>query len=229
MNKYFHLLNAKVVRCITITTDDPDFMPQRLHASNGLRKSAWAQRISEDYVRKFWSRDYLYIKIQTMPSPKNKKKKNRYNTFQIAVAIIIILAIIILIVGYFYVDEDKPDVLLVPSTEQSRSDSNTGRESNTAIILGSWVSNYDGAILTLNNASFTLEQSGIDVGSKITGTLAIETNIVTFVYTTGNKACKGAEGHYLYTIEENGEIFFKLIKDPCESRKERMTATWFRL
>jgi hypothetical protein len=161
-----------------------------------------------------------------MPAKKSKRQPFRPNTIWIFVSIIIVLAILWMIVSYFYVEEDKPDVLLLPSTEQDDTQVDT---QSPLIIAGSWVSNYDGAILTLNNNAFTLEISGLDVSSKTTGPLAVEGNIVTFVNSKNEETCPGIEGHYLYAIEDNGEIFFKLIKDPCESRRERMTATWFRL
>jgi hypothetical protein len=161
-----------------------------------------------------------------MPAEKHKKQPLRPNSIWVFVSIIIVLAILWMIVSYFYVDEDKPDVLLVPSTEQDGS--NAGSPA-VAPIAGSWVSNYDGAILTLRNGDFTLEVSGLDVSSKTKGSLAVEENIVTFVNDEGTGVCPGMEGHYLYSIDENGDIFFKLIKDGCEPRKERMSASWFRL
>lgn len=136
-------------------------------------------------------------------------------------AIIIVIAILTMIVSYFYMDEDKPDVLLVPSTKQQE------KQDSAFQLAGTWVSHYDGAMLTLTSRSFTLEISGVDAGSKVRGTLAVEGNIVTFVNASDADECIGLEGHYLFSIDEKGEVFFKLIKDPCESRKERMTAGWF--
>lgn len=165
-----------------------------------------------------------------MPPRSRKRRSAKPNRLWVVVAIIIVIAIITMIVSYFYLDEDKPDVLLLPPTEQQ--DSDEGTDTSTAPVSqidGTWVSNYDGAILTLRGDSFSLEISGVDETEKIEGSLAIESNIVTFVYVSGTEVCKGPEGHYLYSIEDNGDIFFKLIKDICDSRKERMTATWFKL
>lgn len=166
----------------------------------------------------------------TAKTRKRKSKKTKLNGVWVFLAIVIVIAIISMLLSYFWISEDKPDVLLLPSQEQVKE---TQTKQTTPIpakeIQGIWVSNYDGAMLTITGLNFELELSGIDETEKISGKLSVETNIVTFVYTSGTKVCKGPEGHYLYSINESGELFFKLIKDPCESRKERMSATWFKL
>ena len=95
-------------------------------------------------------------------------------------------------------------------------------------LEGSWVSNYDGAILTFTGLDFVVELPSVDSPEKISGKIAIEKTIVTFYYTNGKKSCIDVEGHYQFSFDKD-EIFFKVIKDQCASRKERMTATWFRL
>jgi flagellar basal body-associated protein FliL len=184
-------------------------------------------------IQKANGMQYLYIKnTMTAKTRKRKSKKTRLNGVWIFLAIVIVIAIISMLLSYFWISEDKPDVLLLPAQEQSK-EATPKQERTTPItakeIQGTWVSNYDGAMLTISGLDFELELSGVNETEKISGTLAVEGNIVTFVYTAGSKACKGPEGHYLYSIDESEELFFKLIKDTCESRKERMTASWFKL
>ena len=95
-------------------------------------------------------------------------------------------------------------------------------------LEGSWVSMYDGAILTFTGLNFSLDMPSVDSPEKITGKIAIESTIVTFYNTGGKKICLDDEGHYQFTFE-NDELNFKVIKDQCASRKERMTANWFKL
>ena len=97
------------------------------------------------------------------------------------------------------------------------------------LYVGTWVSNYDGAILTLKRFEFTLEMPSVDQKTTIKGELSVVKNVLTFVYTSGSETCRGVEGHYQYTLEDNGDIFFKRIKDKCKSRAERMEVSWFRL
>lgn len=167
----------------------------------------------------------------TAKSRKHKTKKNKLNSVWVFLAIVIVLAIISMLFSYFWISEEKPDVLLLPSQEKVEKNKITPSETLTPAkeIQGTWVSNYDGAMLTITGLTFNLELSGIDESTIVKGTLAVEGNIVTFVYTSGTDVCNGPEGHYLYSIDENEELFFKLIKDTCTSRKERMTASWFKL
>jgi hypothetical protein len=164
-------------------------------------------------------------------SRKKRKSNQKNNSLWIFIAIIIVIAIISMIISYFWVENDKPDVFLLPSDTKTETVKTDKPESEVTAspIDGTWVSNYDGAMLTVAGQSFTLEISGVDGAGKTTGSFAIEGNICTFVYESGNEACKGNEGHYLYSIDDSGELYFELIKDICESRKERMTATWFSL
>jgi hypothetical protein len=124
-----------------------------------------------------------------------------------------VLAIISVIAAYYLSGEDNK--------HENRTDVITNP------IEGTWVSNYNGTMLTIEGRTVTLESPSVDDFNKITGKIIIEENIVTFTYENGS--CKDLEGHYLYSIDEKGELFFKLIKDSCPHRLEVMTKTWFAL
>ena len=160
---------------------------------------------------------------------KRKTQKPKLNQVWIFVSIIIVIAIVSMTISYFYVNEEKPDVLLLPTQEEQTESMPETNQAIPATLQGTWVSNYDGAMLTITGEQFSLEISGVDLGQIILGNLAIEGNIITFVYDSGTDMCIGPEGHYLYSFDEDDEIFFKLIKDICEGRKERMSATWFKI
>lgn len=168
-----------------------------------------------------------------MAAKKRKRKSTqpKNNMLWVFIAIIIVIAIISMVISYFWVGGEKPDVFLLPSdnnTEVVIKDK-PAEKAIASPIDGTWVSMYDGAMLTISGQSFTLEIPGVDESGKTKGTFSIEGNICTFVYQTGTEACKGNEGHYLYSLTDSGELYFKLIKDICASRKERMTANWFSL
>lgn len=167
----------------------------------------------------------------TAKSRKRKTGKTKVSGVWIFLAIVVVLAIVSMLISYFWISEEKPDVLLLPSQEKVEKTETPPAATQIPAreIQGTWVSNYDGTMLTIKGFDFELEQSGVDESGIIKGSLAIEGNIVTFVNTSGTEVCKGPEGHYLYSIDVNGELFFKLIKDPCSGRKERMTASWFKL
>ena len=149
------------------------------------------------------------------------RAKNGQNNLLIFFAIVIVLAIISIIIAFYYMDES--------GTEADQADKETTEVPNAAplAVEGSWVSNYDGKILTISGLNMSIESPSVDGTAKITGRISIENNIITFVNSSGG--CKGIEGHYLFSFTDDGELFFKLIKDSCESRIERNTMNWFRI
>ena len=154
---------------------------------------------------------------------KKRNKPGNYKTLIILFIVLVTIAIASVIISYF-ITNDKSDILS-QKTEQSDQ---LQQDNIQTSLEGTWVSNYDGAILTITGVSFTIETPGVDDPTKTSGKLAIEQNLVTFINTGDEEVCKGTEGHYQFTFEKD-EVSFKLIKDKCESRKERMTVSWFRL
>ena len=157
---------------------------------------------------------------------KKRNKPGNYKTLIVLFILLVAIAIASVIISYF-ITNDESDIL---SQETEQSDQPTGNEQNIikTSLEGTWVSNYDGAILTITGLSFIIENPGVDDPTKTSGKLAVEQNLVTFVNTGTDEVCKGTEGHYQFTFDKD-EVSFRLIKDNCESRKERMTANWFRL
>lgn len=168
---------------------------------------------------------------------KSKKKKVNNNNLLTLIIIIIILGIISVVAAYFMLDEEQKNIpqLIENITSSTDNDIETPIETKpveekiiTSPIDGTWVSNYDGAMLTISNGSFSIEMPSVDASSKIKGSLAVENTIVTFINVSGNKSCIGIEGHYNYSFKD-GELMLNMIKDKCEIRSERMRETWFKL
>ena len=163
---------------------------------------------------------------------KSKRKSSSNNSMVMLVAIVIILAIISIVTAYFILNNDEQIEAIETITEIVKTDDNSLKtEKQTVVktpIEGTWVSNYDGAMLTISGTTFAIELPSVDASGKVKGNISVEKTIVTFTNTTGLKACIGKKGHYNYSFE-NDELILTLIKDPCESRLERMTETWFRL
>ena len=167
---------------------------------------------------------------------RRKKAKNNNSLITVFI-IIIILAIISVITAYFLVDDkDKfiPDFIEQVSnsdTEIVATDpeikENIVQEIKTP-IEGTWVSNYDGAMLTITGGTFNVDMPSVDASAEASGTIAVENTIVTFINKTGNKSCQNVEGHYNYSFVGD-ELKLSLIKDPCEARVRKMAETWFKL
>jgi len=162
-----------------------------------------------------------------MAAIKRHPKKTENNSLLIFLAIVILLVIISMLLSFF-LTEDKNNNGQTPQSK-TREQVTSGQANAVLPIEGTWVSNYDGAILTINGLNFTVEVPSVDATAKTEGKLSVEGNIVTFIDKTGQRGCQSIEGHYLYSFTDKGELFFKLIKDTCENRKDRMTMSWFNL
>ncbi len=161
---------------------------------------------------------------------KKRTVQKRQNPLLLIALIVALLALLSGVIGYFILQQSESG----QGTEPAKAATETPMEREPQITIeppytGTWVSNYDGAILTLKRFSFTLEMPSVDNTTKIEGELSVVKNVLTFVNTGGTETCRGVEGHYQYTFEDSGDIVFKKIKDNCKSRAERMAASWFRL
>ena len=166
-----------------------------------------------------------------MPAKSRKKRasKAQKSPLMLFLLIVILLAVLSVVIGYFILqnNEEKeavPNETIIETTQEEEPVLTV-----EPMYTGTWVSNYDGAILSLNRFAFTLEMPSVEQGTAVKGELMVVNNVLTFVYTSGSETCSGEEGHYQYTLEDNGDIFFKLIKDNCKSRKARMEMSWFSL
>jgi len=156
-----------------------------------------------------------------MPTRKKTNRKQINNNVLIFLAIVIVLALISVVIAYFIADKKGDEANNTNKTVQKN-------EKNIISVLeGTWVSHYDGTMLTIKGQKVTFEMPSVDDRGKINGEINIEKNIVTFFQTDG--PCGKEEGHYLYSIDQKKELFLKLIKDNCSSRKELMSMTWFKL
>ncbi len=155
-----------------------------------------------------------------MATRKRLSKKTGNNNLLIFFAIVIALALISMIAAYFMTDKTEGE-----GKQQPKEIIKTEKPA-TVLFEGTWVSNYNGTMLTIKGLTFTLESPAVDESTILKGKISIEKDTVTFIYESGT--CKGTEGKYQYTLNDKGELFFKLIRDNCSSRKELMTASWFK-
>lgn len=165
----------------------------------------------------------------------SRKSKKKSNSFVVFLIVVIILALLSFGISYFMLNERDAISSIAVETESPLKDSPAivGEKSAEDLqelthLQGTWVSNYDGTMLTIVGSSCTFESPAVDSPAKTKGTVMVNKTIVTFVF-TGNNSCGSAEGHYEYQLEGDGEVFFKKIKDPCQSRSSVMSASWFRL
>jgi len=160
-------------------------------------------------------------------SSRSRKKMQINKGLIIVIVVIVAIAAVSIFAGWYLSGGNTEEINSAEKEQSEHTDKNEQKGIKTS-LEGTWVSNYDGAILTITGLSFTIENPRVDDPTKTSGKLAVEQNLVTFINTGGKDVCKSTEGHYQFTFEKD-EVSFRLIKDKCESRKERMTVSWFRL
>ena len=100
---------------------------------------------------------------------------------------------------------------------------------NKFLFETTWVSNMDGAMLTINpNGTFTIDYPSVESTASTQGTYKIEGNKIIFLYKPDSDVCGGIEGTYRINLKDNA-LEFSLISDKCKSRKKHFKEGWFRL
>lgn len=148
---------------------------------------------------------------------KSKKQKG----WIIVVLVIILIAAVSIIAGR-YLSDEKTEKPVAENTEQPTPPTQTVK----TLLEGTWVSNYDGAMLSITGLSFSLDLASVDKSVTIKGTILVKDDLVTFINKNG--ICKDIQGQYRFSLKNN-DLNFTVVKDECASRKERMTTGWFRL
>ncbi len=90
-------------------------------------------------------------------------------------------------------------------------------------LSGCWLSNEQGAFITLDQYGYRIDFSNVDASKPLTGNYYIENNLI--VFTTDGNECKGTEGTYRITFYKKN---FSLIckDDDCTSRRNILEADW---
>jgi len=161
-------------------------------------------------------------------STKSRKRKKRTNYKPLIIILIVLAAIVVVSIGIGYFLTRGETVPTTEETEQTETLNTDELKSMKTPLEGTWVSNYDGAILGINGLTFSLDMPSVDAPETVKGSITVEQNLVTFINITGDDICPKMEGHYKFSFEDD-EITFNLIKDNCDIRKERMTMSWFKL
>ena len=157
-----------------------------------------------------------------------KKKKSSVN-LSILLIIIILVAILSYAISYLFINNTpKEDVVITHRNEKTEAPVTKGTTAIKSPIEGSWYSTYDGTMLTITGTSFKMEFAGVDESKPVKGTLLIKGNEVILMNDSSSKACVDKPGKYSWKVENNNNLFFKKINDPCSNRVDRMTGGWER-
>lgn len=90
-------------------------------------------------------------------------------------------------------------------------------------LNGCWLSNEQGASLTMDDYGYRIDFFGVDASKPITGNYSIEKNLI--IFTSDGSDCNGLDGTYRITFYKKD---FSLIAkdDKCSSRRNILEADW---
>ena len=156
---------------------------------------------------------------------KSKKRKKRI-TLGNLVLFFLVLAIISIIIAYFLTQSEQHQEKSATTTPAYPAQTTKTNASQANFPLnGTWASDYDGSILDIYGASFSIEHPSVESNHVEKGNIFISGNVVTFTYTDSNSLCKGKPGIYFFT-RRKGRLILKLKTDICPGRKEKFATEW---
>ena len=115
---------------------------------------------------------------------------------------------------------------VITETEVKKQETKTQKsesESKSKTLNGCWLSNEQGASLTLDDYGYRIDFFGVDASKPITGNYSIEKNLI--IFTSDDSDCNGLDGTYRITFYKKN---FSLIAkdDDCSSRRNILEADW---
>ena len=186
--------------------------------------------------------DIIMAKKRTAKRRSSKKKTG--NSFAVIILIIVVLALLAFGITYVMTNDVSVDDYFSLKSEKTEieakkndnkvNDTKTEKvvkEQNVSVagvLEGTWVSNNDGAMLTINGKEFTIEQPSVDSPQKIKGTVVYGKNTITFINNNEKSDCGIRPGEYSFVVDNDG-VTFSLINDTCKSRAIQLECNWFQL
>ena len=180
----------------------------------------------------------LFNSINVMAKRKTKSKIKKTNSFTIFIIVVVILALASFAISYFVMQteseivasSDLPsEATQIPETDTKvETETKPDEQSYSQILVGTWASNNDGAMLTITDNKFTIELPSVQSSIIASGNIKIVDNTITFIYTNEKSTCGDTPGIYKFSIVDD-EVTFDKINDSCGIRSEQIVATWFKV
>ena len=162
-----------------------------------------------------------------MAKRRSKKRSSKKNSSaKIFVIAIIVLALLALAISYFLANMGSGNEEIInKSTVTEPVESNATPKH---LLEGTWASYNDGAMLTIKGNTFSIEQPSVESTIVASGRIVIKNGEITFVYTNKESLCGIRPG--VYRFEFIGEdVKFSKMEDSCDSRRNQIVATWFKV
>lgn len=137
----------------------------------------------------------------------------------------ILIILVLIAVGYFTYPSWKP--WFKKNITETTNEGLPGMKEDSISIYNTWISEIDGAMLSIKpNGNYSLDVPSVDNGKTVYGHYKIQGKRIIFMNHASSNVCVGIEGGYRFTASKES-ITFKVLSDPCKSRKHYLTGGWF--
>ena len=145
-------------------------------------------------------------------------KKSKNNTYKFLFFLTLIILISFIVTAYL----KCPEVF-------DFSKENNSKIITPEITKSTWVSDMEGAMLNFYaNNTFEIDFPSVEPSVKITGKFVINDKNISFTFDKGSNVCNNESGKYFYKITSD-KLKLIVVSDKCYSRKQLLTAGWFKL
>lgn len=90
-------------------------------------------------------------------------------------------------------------------------------------LSGCWLSNMQGASLTIDEYGYRIDFFGVDASKPMTGTYVIEGNLI--IFKSSDDVCKNEEGSYRITFNKK-DFSLNCKNDDCKKRRNILESDW---
>ncbi len=160
----------------------------------------------------------------------SRRKNKKNNSFMVFFIVVIVIAIISFVITYLVTQssESLEDNKVEQIKEVKESNENLEVISPRLTLDGTWASYNDGAMMTISGSNYTIELPNVDATIVGKGKVVVVDNKITFVNTDEDSECNIKPGVYKFVLKGD-EVSFEIIDDNCQSRSNRISATWFKV
>jgi len=165
----------------------------------------------------------MCAKTRKLKSKRTKKSKGSLFTILLVLVITSILAAAI---AYFFYNIGNTNSNLPAKTPVGTTKTVSDNNNRTKSILdGTWVSTADGRMLEIHGTIFSLELPSVSEHKITKGSIHINGDIVTIMYSGTKDICAESPGTYSFVINRGG-VRFSVKHDNCPGRKQIFSTTW---
>ncbi len=155
----------------------------------------------------------------------HRKKKGPDSSFVTITYIVILISILAAAMFYFFYFSQKRTENKKAIPHATTTPIKNAAPASQNVLNGTWVSSADGRLLDIHGNRFTLELPSVSDHEITKGTIKINGNTATILYTGTKDKCSIQSGSYSF-FKGKGTLRFSVIHDVCAGRKQIFSTTW---